>query len=83
MSITKQISDYEPANIHFSMKAEVPENDWKMCLKEIRNNVREVIKNEGKILNVWKAAAKMKYGSSSVKEMDEAEIEFSNQLNKI
>ena len=83
MSITKQIREYEPMNVHFSMKAEVPENDWKMCLKEIRDKVRDVIKNEGKVMNAYQAMVKKPFGTSAVKEMDDAEKDFYNSLDKI
>ena len=83
MSITKQIKDYEPMNVHLSMKAEVPESDWKTALREIRDKVRAVIKAEGKVMTAYQSVSKKPFGASSARELDEAEKEFANNLLKI
>ena len=84
MSLTKQIADYEPMNVHYSMKAEVAENDWKTSLRELREKVKAVISSEEKVMDTYKAIrSKKSYGASSARELDEAEKEFSKSLDLI
>lgn len=79
MSVTRQISDYEPMNVHYSMKAEV-DGDWKEDFNELRKKVRAVIKGEDKMMEMYKGFARRKPTASQVREYDEAEKEFIKSL---
>jgi len=82
MSIKKQIASFEPMEVFFSMKSETGGN-WKEALKEIRANVRKVMKAEEKTLETYKKIMAKPLRASSVKEMDEAEKEFAASLDEI
>jgi len=82
MSIKKQISQFEPIEVFFSMKAEAGD-DWKEALKEIRSNVRKVMKSEETTLETYKKIMSKPLRSSSAREMDEAERSFAESLEKI
>lgn len=82
MSIKKQISSYEPMEVFYAMEAEAGD-DWKEALREIRSKVRAVMKAEEITLETYKKIMARPLRSSSIKEMDEAEKEFSKQLDNI